>query len=515
MPADVDVRVERCSLTIRRRRGWSWGAGPVPHLQAALTRIEAVLAEAALEAGVEPDEHLLLEQPVRLELAADAGAATTRASVRALADLLRTARSAQRAAAPLDAAPDVPEPLADAGVGVAGSGAGEPAAVADALGRTLGRWSRSGRLASDVRAWPDRVVHAWLAAIEGCARPAAASLSAPPELAPDVIARIAAALLGDAPSAGAPPRAAAERALVLLAALAATLGDRVPGEATQAAALECAGAVAPEVAPRASAAGAGREVAARATGGSIPAEITGPALPWLVLAELTRIGYADALAATAEAAGLPRGAGILAVALARKLGCEDDVAAVISGGPAELVGDGLDALAAHAGDIVAPLGSWLLTAYAEGRSAGDEVVVSGGICGEARGLLPIAWTAGAGELDAVLAALGRPPVRQGDDFLPLARALAAGSGLPDALERHLGAAAGTGLGLLALDLWRGTSLLALERLGDLQARIRSGDDGVQVAIPRGQRWLDLQAAGRLDAVTIPWLPGGRMELRTW
>jgi hypothetical protein len=113
-------------------------------------------------------------------------------------------------------------------------------------------------------------------------------------------------------------------------------------------------------------------------------------------------------------------------------------------------------------------------------------------------------------------------VRRGDGFGPLARTLHERRSVPGApaLERHLGAAAGTALGLLARTLW-GTDgaatspVLALERLGDLEALVRCESDGLVVALPRGQRWLDLQRGGLLELFTIPWLGGGRLEIGTW
>jgi hypothetical protein len=261
-----------------------------------------------------------------------------------------------------------------------------------------------------------------------------------------------------------------------------------------------------------------------------PAEVVVPVLPLLVLGELARIGYVDAMVAAAAVAGLRDGAAALATALAGKVlpppSPDFDRGAALAvafGAPAELVPDALETIAAHEQVLAPSLSAWLLTAYADGRPAGEEVLVTANtadvLCGEERGLLPAAWVADESELDAALQALGNPPVRRDDAFAPLARVLAERPGLAgaDALERHLGAAAGTALGLLALDVWGDSAdaLLALERLDDLEARVRIGPDGVLASIPRGRRWLDLQAAGRLDYVDLPWLAGGRLELGTW
>jgi hypothetical protein len=176
--------------------------------------------------------------------------------------------------------------------------------------------------------------------------------------------------------------------------------------------------------------------------------------------------------------------------------------------------------------VVPPLASALAAAYAEGRSAHDEVLIWSGhggvVCGEAAGTMPAAWVESEAEVEAVLAALGNPPVRRGDGFAPFARTLGKRRALPrrsaPALERHLGAAAGTALGMLASELWPEsdpTPLLALERLGDLEARVTLTPESLVASIPRGRRWLDLRRAGLLEYSPVSWLPGGRLEIGTW
>jgi hypothetical protein len=285
-----------------------------------------------------------------------------------------------------------------------------------------------------------------------------------------------------------------------------------------------------------------------------PREQVIPALPLLVLAQLSRIGYVDAMVGAAAAtrltdvagalgaaagAQLTDGTGALGAAIAGKVlpppgrgwsraPAEAAAVAVASGAPAEQVPEALAEIAAHEQDLVVPLAAALQAAYAEGRSAKDELLVWAGdeeiVCGEEEGLLPAAWVASEAELDDALASLGRPPVRRDACFAPLAHALHERPGLPrvdaPALERQLGAAAATALGLIALNLWGSagqapTPLLALERLEDLEARVRSDRDGLLVSIPRGQRWLDLRRGGLLDLFAIPWLPAGRLEIGTW
>jgi hypothetical protein len=541
----ADVLVHRCTLTIRRRDGWSWGAGAGPHVEAALAGIEAALEAAIEEAGIDAAADVRLELPVRLRI--DGAGGVTADSWNALVERLRAlpAESAQRAGGPQP--PDTPPAGAAGGDGAAAAALGTqlaPERAAGALARTLARWSRGGRIAALVSAWPAELVRDWLDAIAVAAgRPG--EESAPASLRAAAVALIAEGTLGSAP-ADAPARAD-DRLLILLAAIAAALGERLPDAATQALAAECVltGDDRASGWPRARAArdvdpnrlpvlDGGRPASAPRR----PTEQVVPALAFLVLAQLARIGYVDAIAAAAAAAGLPSGAGALAAALAGKVlappargwsrePAQAAAVALASGGPVELVPDALAAIAACEQALVAPLAATLQAAYAEGRSARDELLEWAGeegiVCGEERGLLPIAWVQTDSERRAVLASLGDPPVRRNGAFGALARTLHERRGLPradaPALERQLGAAAGTALGLIALNLWDAagetTPLLALERLEDLEARVRPRDDGLFVAIPRGQRWLDLRRGGLLEPFAVPWLAAGRLEIGTW
>jgi hypothetical protein len=727
----VDVRIRRCTLTIRRRDGWGWGAAPQPYVDAALSGVEAALEAAMAAAGVPAGAEAHLDEPVSLQFGSDG--AVTAASWNGVVELLRSLAAA---------AAGGPRPLDEAGTGALGEWdevherdmAGEHGA--GALARTLARWSRGGRMAEVVSAWPAALVRAWIEAIAYVGRqPGAAALDAPGALTAEAVELIADGVLG---RAGAEPseREAADRLLVLLGALTAALGDRLPDAATQTLARQrvygavegparqqnaaddervtsahqqttpgdqvvasengttgpqttadeahqqavhddrvgsddgtthektppdtkrragedgttrqettpdnkppvaslndatnertspvagengathhptshddppVAGAngitinecTTPDDTPVAGANGTANEHttpddtavrnanattdehttpddtpirdanatthehtaandeslagaaaattsspprarAARATRQPTPVlEQVVPALPLLVLAQLSRIGYVDAMAGAAIAAGLPSGAGALGAAIAGKVlppprrgwrrePAEAAAIAIASGRPPQDVPEALAEIAAHEQNLVAPLAAALQGAYAEGRSANDEVVVwtgdEGIVCGEEEGLLPAAWVGSEAELDGALASLGRPPVRRDACFAPLAHALHERLGLPrfdaPALERQLGAAAGTALGLIALDLWGSpeqatTTLLALERLEDLEARVRSGPDGLLVSIPRGQRWLDLSRGGLLDLFAVPWLPAGRLEIGTW
>lgn len=539
----ADVRVRLCTLTIRRRDGWSWGPGPEPHIRAALAGVEAAVEAAISEAGIDPGADFRLEDPVQLEVGSDG--AVTSASRAALVERLRAeaAPAAATDVVALEGAGIAVRPEEPAAALVLADADAPLEAAAGALARTLGRWSRAGQMARIVGGWPATLVRSWVDAIADVARrPGVAGDRGLASLSPDPVALIAEGVL--ARPSGHSGREASDRLLILLAAITATLGDRLPDAATQALAWERVAAGAeplpaparPAPLPAPSADRPARRAAMPAEAPPLPDVV--PALPLLVLAQLARIGYVDAMVAAAAAAGIPDGAGALGAALAGKVlpppghgwsrePAEVAAVALASGGPAETVADRLAELAQREREVAAPLASALQATYAESRSANDAVLVFRGelgiVCGEEEGLLPAAWLAGESELRAALDALGRPPVRQSRAFAPLARELHERRAIPradaPALERVLGAAAGTALGLIGRHLSGlgapSTPLLALERLEDLEARAHAGADGLVASIPRGQRWLDLNRAHLLELFPVPWLPAGRLELASW
>jgi hypothetical protein len=177
--------------------------------------------------------------------------------------------------------------------------------------------------------------------------------------------------------------------------------------------------------------------------------------------------------------------------------------------------------------VVPPLQAALIHLYTEVGAADLEITGTphGWVVGEPQGSLPVAWVSDQTEVDQVLSQLGDPPTAASDRFDPLVATLHARRGFPGvelpALERLLGAAVGTALGSLALELWGPVDdapLIALSRLGDLEveARRASGRSGpgLTLAVPRGQRWLDLDRAGLLDRWSVPGTAGG-WELVTW
>lgn len=84
------------------------------------------------------------------------------------------------------------------------------------------------------------------------------------------------------------------------------------------------------------------------------------------------------------------------------------------------------------------------------------------------------------------------------------------------LERSLTMAASLALGTISWVLWRDrettTPLLALERFGNLPARVRFTSNSVQLNLPLGRRQQDLREHGFLaDLHDVPWLAGRKIE----
>jgi len=84
------------------------------------------------------------------------------------------------------------------------------------------------------------------------------------------------------------------------------------------------------------------------------------------------------------------------------------------------------------------------------------------------------------------------------------------------LELSLTMAAALALGTISWTLWRDrettTPLLALERFGNLPARVRFTSNSVQLNLPLGRRQQDLREHGFLaDLRDVPWLEGRKIE----
>jgi hypothetical protein len=537
-PAPQQIRVRQCTVRVRRRGGWSWG-DPAAYVDAVVAATEQALAALVAEAGLDETTDLAVTAPLTLEIGADGH--PTPASMSVAAGALRAAAAATRsgAAGATRADGQADRPRVPAGADEA------PAQVDDdqvvALAGTLGRWSRSGTLRSVLATWPPAVLEAWVAAVHAGARSPAGRIAA---LAPTVIASIAGCVLAGPPGRGEDD--SRRRFLLLTGAVAAALGGRsLPDPETLAAVADAAGLAPVSASAAATRATVDGPTDVRTRQAPSAAEPTSrpdppraavvPALPFLVLVQLHRLGYVDPATAALAAAGVAPAAPSFAAATAgavldppahgwRRTPEQRRAVELSSGLGADEVDTALGAVAERTALLHAPLRASLAELYAAGRASVDplELTRAGDdlVCGEARGALPLAWCGSRTELATVLDAVGRPPVLETDRFTPLAAALHdhrafPGRTVPD-LERVLRAVVGTALGSLALELWGedADALLALTRLRGLEARVEVGDR-VRVGLPRGQRWLDLRRVGLLDTWPVPWAAGGLWELVTW
>ena len=511
-----DIHVRRCTVRVRRRGGWSWG-DPAAYVDAVVAAIENALRQAVAEADLPDAADVTLGGAVTLEVTSDR--LVTPGSLRVLVDRLRAAATAPAAEIP-EVSPVPPI---------------EPDTTVDTIAATLARWSRSGRLDALTRFWSASAVEAWVSAllaagsaVGGTTGLSSEAVGGTTGLSSEAVGAIAAAVLGDLPDQSDGPDQCM-RFLVLAGAVAAALGDYPPDRATLTHIARHAG-LPPELAAT-SPSHEPSPLPALTTRG--PAVVS--ALPFLILVQLYRLGYVEPATAALLAAGVRTPAASFAAAVAgkvvdppergwRRKPDEHLAIELVSG----LTSEQVDAAATRWADqsevLLAPLRSALVELYADGRSRHEEVIRTrvgdDVIYGEALGLLPISWTGSPGQAAGVLAQLGDPPVRDSDVLAPLVETIGPRRGLPGydtpELERLLGAVVGTALGSLAQELWGedADAVVALERLWDLEAQV-TVRDRVTVAVPRGQRWLDLRRAGLLATWPAPWAPGGLWELMTW
>lgn len=523
-------------MHVRRHGGWSWG-DPAAYIDPVCAAIEDALSQVAELAALPENAEVSLTDPVTLEVASNGQ--VTPGSLRALAAQLQAAASTH----PLV---EAPEPAG--GESEATPGFGLEAVMAPraslppfaALASTLGRWSRAGRLAILARAWPSVALDAWVAALVAASRDPASTTARLPSGA---VAAIAAAVLVDG---GAAPRDRShrERFLLLVGAVVAAQGDILPDRATVALIAREAGVPAGHRAQETADRTITNEAAPTVTL-PVPGDVgdrarpTGPvvvpALPFLVVVQMHRLGLLEPATVALDAAGVtPAGACFAAAVAGKSLDPprhgwlrrpEERIAVELASGlSTEQVDHAARRWVDQAEALLVPLRTGLVELYADGRGRYDELHLTrtgdGVVCGEAQGMLPIAWVGDQDELSAVTAQLGDPPVVESNVFGPLVEVLAPRRGLPGQvapeLERFLGSVVGTALGSLAQELWgqEADAVLALERLHDLEGQVRVGDRLI-IGIPRGQRWLDLRGAGLLDAWPVPWAPGGVWELVTW
>lgn len=559
-----DLRITRCTLTVRRHGGWAWRSDPTDYVQAAMDAVERALSGALTESGLPDDAIVHLREPIRLTIGRDGRPDWPDGPP--LADLLRAhdddapsgnsrADTDASASAPSSgprtpAAADPATTISRDGAALSTTGEVPLEVSARGLARTLEQWSRTGRLGAVLTRWPEQTVSRWLSLIYRVSHALGAGAV---EVTGDAVRRIA-DTLGISASDD-PPDSAREHIdlLLLVGAIVAATGGQLPGPMTlreASTACHTTWPPDPDPGPAVDDRDNGETGAASAYSSERAAPAAGvtrwatppvsnamvPALPFLVLVQLVRIGYASAMVAAAGSrAEVLRAlaAGIAGKVLPppargwRREPVEDAAVTAASGLDPSTVAQVALGLRSEEPHLALPLRDALVSLCGDGRSSTESVEITecpeGIICGDRAAGLPLAWVAAPDELAEVLAALGGPPAHRSDAFAGFAADVAARRAFPGvelpALERTLGAVAGAALGSLAYELWSEQTGdvspgLFIERFADLEARVET-TDRLTIALPRGRRWMDLHRHGLVDAWSVPWDAGGLWELVTW
>ncbi|MDT9685271.1 hypothetical protein RND61_24875 [Streptomyces sp. TRM76323] len=548
------ITVHRCTVTVVRRGGWSWGPDPRALVQNVIDTLPELLADhfAQQLAGDGPDVEIT--EPVTV---------TVRPGGPGWPGRTRAPTEVRFAPVPLAEALGEEPPGAvsfeESFAATAGPRA-EPVAAA-----LFGELAERGELDALIALLPEESLRAYALALLGADDAAAAHLLAelvrrartggPVEPQPGHLA----AYLG---SAG------REEAARLVRSLTGP-HDRAAGEP----------------APR-----AGGTVAARA-GGEVRVR---SALPFLLAGPLARIGYLDAIGPALAGVELAEEAPLFAAALAYKvLGAtargwrrgeqDSEAAAAFAGLEPPVPEERLTAFARAVRPALPVLDGVLALSVCRGHDPADPLLLTGTGDGlllvDAQGVFPIAWAADTAALLPYWRECGRPPVLVCDGPLPPGslRELASAdvpflTGVrplrgdpvarlpwrtplwtgttrrrPDprlaaelpghadrlaglvtalvterravplardaALERTVTLAAALGLSTIAWTLWRDREipdpLPALNRFADLEATVRFEPAAVRVRVPMGRRHADLLRGGLLaDVPDVVWL-GGR------
>ncbi|MFJ8691746.1 hypothetical protein [Streptomyces roseolilacinus] len=554
-----EVTVHRCTVTVVRRGGWSWGPDPRGLVREVIDTLPEMLADhfARQLTGDGPDVEIT--EPVTVTVRA--GRAHAPAEVHfapvpmvevpggTLPDAVPCGESFAEAADPWE----VPAPAA-----------------------LFGELAERGELDALLALLPAETLGLYALALLGADDAAAARL----------LTELARRAGPGAPAGHLPAGAAGDGAAAPPEPLAAYAG---PAGREEAARLvrsltgpydRTAGEPAPP----------GGGAAARATGEAHVRSV----LPFLLVGPLARIGYLDAVGPALAGAELAGDLPLFAAALAYKaLGVtargwrrgehDGEAAAAFAGLEPPVPEEGLAAFARAVRPALPVLDGVLALSVCRGHDPADPLLLGGTDDGllllDAQGVFPIAWASDTAALLPHWRACGRPPVLVCDGPLPpgCLRELASAdvpfltgvrplrgdplvrmpwrtplwtgaarplpdprlaAGLPGhadrfaelvtalvterravplardgALERTVTLAAALGLSTIAWTLWRDREtpdpLLALDRFADLEATVRFEPAAVRVRVPMGRRHADLLRGGLLaDVPDVPWL-GGR------
>jgi hypothetical protein len=603
----TDIEVRSCTVRVVRRDGWSWGPDPRRLLNdvlaAAPQLIENALATAVPEgASGEVREPIQVRVPLRradLRAFASDGPAM-RAPSRDVQHVETTLARAFRQALISDGLVEsrLDAPPADAAAPVMANPV-EPQPPGPAVLRVLLGLYRAGRLFDLLDRVPEPVLHIWHEAlVSGWRGPSVAAVDAaelavaldealppaerhpvPLQLTGWLRARIAAmtAVAARTGAAGHPQ---------VLAALAAKFGRPPRSEAETHPSMHSADASQQRVIPSAAAADAPNPISpeagdtlsepedrpsagevVRATGGRSPsAPITGAgmsarhsnasrmssALPFLVLVQLSRVGWIDVLTAGVEAGGLSGHWSSLAAALAfsvldepgdgwRRSPRDRITAAAFAGLEIPFVER---AVPEDVALLAPPLDAVLGRTLADGHHPGDLLLLipTGQsdelVLFDSTGMFPMAWGDNSDDLAGWLEACADSPVVTGLDAGPTAHVGSEDHELPDracavlaamrarralpltpqpVLERSFTLAAWSALASIGWTMWGADEptdpLLTLHRLASLDARVHDEESQLRVVLPLGARYFALHEYRLLGEVaSVPWLGGRSVEI---
>ncbi|WP_318200120.1 hypothetical protein [Streptomyces sp. SCL15-4] len=554
-----EITVHRCTVTVTRRGGWSWGPDPRGLVRHVVDTLPELLADHFAEqlAGDGPDVEIT--EPVTVTVRLGGTGAPGRPPVPAEVRFAPVVTAEVPGEAPADV-PSFEESFAEAAVRDA------PSAAA-----LFGELAERGELDALLALLPGESLQVYALALLGDDDAVAARL----------LAELARRARQDGPAGSLPglPAAYATSAQHDEAARPARSPGREHGR--QAGDDRTAGTPHPRAAPGAVAARAAEEVRVRSV------------LPFLLAGPLARIGYLDAIAPALAGAELADQAPLFAAALAYKvLGvtargwrrdeADRETAAAFAGLEPPVPEERLTAFAHTVRPALPVLDGVLALSVCRGHDPADPLLLTGTddglLLADAQGMFPVAWAADPAALLPHWQACGRPPVlvcggglpsgslreldSAGVPFLTAVRPLRAdpvtrlpwrtplwtgtarrladprlATGLPGhaerfadlvtalvterravplardgALERSVTLAAALGLATVAWTLWRDREtpdpLSALTRFADLEAIVRFDAGAVRVRVPMGRRHADL-LRGRLlaDVPDVAWLDG--------
>ncbi|GII84252.1 hypothetical protein Ssi03_22420 [Sphaerisporangium siamense] len=424
-----EVVVGRCTVTVVRRGGWSWGPEPGALAGRVVDALPGVLAEHFAEylAGDGPDVEITEPVVITVRPGRWPTTAATGMVVTPPGDPLPGGTSTgPRAGASADALAETfresfGESFAESFPGPS-AGSATHAPPEEAAVTLFAELAERGELGPLLALLPDDSVRAYLLALLGDAdaasSPVAGRVFAELALRTDP-ARLARSLPDATLPSGDP-----EEVVASLAALFTGLVTRVgPGETARLVA---------------SMTGPPSESLDRPRPGQVRAGASGEArvwsaLPFLLAGPLARVGLLDAIGPALAGLDLADDAPLLAAALAYKvLGVtergwrraeRDTVAAAAFAGLAPPVPEGeLTAAARRLRPALPVLDGVLALAVSRGHDAADPLLVTGAAGGlllvDARGLFPVAWAEEASGLVPHWRACGRPPMLVCEGPLP-------------------------------------------------------------------------------------------------